>query len=377
MVIDTRTNKRARSASEPGTGRGRVDLQAVFLSPTATLRDAILCLERNSTGICLVVDEERRLSATITDGDIRRAILNGCDLDFGVSAFAHRAPSNPYQAPVTAPVEATQSDILRLMTRQTLRHIPLLDNMRRVVDLALMSDLVAQQTQAVTAVIMAGGLGTRLRPLTDTIPKPMLPLGDRPLLQRLVEQIRDAGVERIVISTFWRPEVIVDHFGDGDRFGVDITYLYEKELSGTAGSLRLLDKVDTPLLVINGDIVTKVDLRSLFGFHRENNAEFTVGSRQYEMCVPYGVIDSDGIDIQRLREKPKLQFFVNAGIYFMQPEVLQRIPSEGRFDMTDLIDQLIARQQKVVSFPIHEYWIDIGHHGDYDRAQADVQASYF
>ena len=377
MVIDARISKRARSASEPGFGRKLADLQTVFIGPDATLRDAILCLERNSTGICLVVDDERHLSATITDGDIRRAILSGCELDADLNSIIHRAPNNPYQTPVTAPVGTSHSDLLQLMTRRVLRHIPLLDRSKRVVDLALMTELVAERSLDVTAVIMAGGLGTRLRPLTDHIPKPMLPLGDRPLLQRIIEQIRAAGVARVIISTYWRPEVIVNHFGDGSRFNVDISYLYEKELSGTAGSLRLLDMVDTPLLVMNGDILTKVDLRALFGFHQENDAVFTVGSRQYEMCVPYGVIDTEGIDIQRLREKPKLRFFVNAGVYFMQPEAVHAIPPEGRFDMTDLIDHLIAKKRKVVSFPIHEYWIDIGHHGDYDRAQTDVQARSF
>jgi NDP-sugar pyrophosphorylase family protein len=221
---------------------------------------------------------------------------------------------------------------------------------------------------------MAGGFGTRLRPLTEDTPKPMLLVGDRPMLERTIEQLKKAGIHRVDLTTHYKPEAISKHFGNGDEFGVTIRYVHEDQPLGTAGALGLLGDSQEPLLVINGDILTHVDFRAMLKHHREHKASLTVGVCRYDLQVPYGVIECHGPDILGISEKPKMPFLVNAGIYLLEPKVRKYIPAGKRFDMTDLIQSLIHADRKVVSFPIVEYWLDVGRPGDYARAQEDVRS---
>jgi NDP-sugar pyrophosphorylase family protein len=258
------------------------------------------------------------------------------------------------------------------MQQSMVRQVPLLDEEDRVVDLLTFEDLVPEQRMPVQAVIMAGGLGKRLRPLTDDLPKPMLPIGGEPLMERTIRQLRDTGIHRVHVTTHYRPEKVMDHFGDGSNFGVQLNYVTEEQPLGTAGALGLLDTPSEPLLVINGDIITAVDYRALFAFHREHEADLTVAVRQYELQVPYGVIHAQDALVSRVEEKPQLQFLVNAGIYLLEPGVFRYIPRSEHLDMPDLIHRLVEDGRTVVSFPVREYWLDIGQLADYERAQQDV-----
>jgi NDP-sugar pyrophosphorylase family protein len=262
--------------------------------------------------------------------------------------------------------------LLALMRRHGVRHIPLLDARQRVAGLVLLEELVPEDRLCLQAVIMAGGKGTRLRPLTDNVPKPMLPIGNRPLLEHTIERLREAGVSRIHIATHYRPEKITEHFGDGRRFGVDVRYVTEPAALGTAGALGLLEGTDEPLLVINGDILTNLNIKAMLSFHIEHGADLTIAARPYGVQVPYGVIQCDGWSVRAIEEKPAYQFFVNAGVYLIQPGSLCHVPSGRVFDMTNLIERLLVEGRNVVGFPVHEYWLDIGRPPDYERAQLDM-----
>ena len=259
------------------------------------------------------------------------------------------------------------------MEKHSIRQVPLIDDENKVVGLATMEELLPKKTQAVGAVIMAGGKGTRLLPLTNDLPKPMLPIGDRPILAHIIEQLRDAGIKRMNITTHYKPEKIMDYFGDGDALGVQISYLSEESPLGTAGALGLMERSDDPVLVINGDILTQVDFRAMVDFHRQNEADLTVAVRQYEFQVPYGVVECEGTTISAVTEKPSFNFFVNAGMYLLQPTAHSEIKNGEYLDMTDLIQRLLTRNKTVVSFPVLEYWLDIGRFDDYERAKKDLE----
>ena len=349
-------------------------LATVVIGSAVTMREAMECIDRSGRGIALVLDDNQRLAGTVTDGDLRRAILAGLRLEQPVAdVLAQRRTTLPR----TAPVGTADDVLLQLMNETGLRHIPLIDEAGRVVDVAFLNDLVKEYEIPLRAVVMAGGYGTRLRPLTESMPKPMLPVGSKPLLELIVNQLREAGIKHVNVATHYRGEMITDHFKDGEEFGVEINYVREDQPLGTAGALGLLEESDQPLVVINGDILTRVDFRAMHNFHREHEAELTVGVRQYEFCVPYGVINTDGVVVTGISEKPVLRQFINAGIYLLDPSVCRLIPNGQRYDIPELIERLVADNRRVVSFPIREYWLDIGKADHYDQAQADVAAGRF
>jgi len=253
----------------------------------------------------------------------------------------------------------------------------LLNDVDQVVDVALLSELVKEYELPLRAIVMAGGYGTRLRPLTDDLPKPMLPIGDRPLLEIIVNGLREAGIRQVNVATHYKGEMIAEHFKDGQDFGVDIRYVHEDRPLGTAGALSLLEESEEPLLVINGDILTRVDFHAMLDFHREHNADLTVAVRQYEFRVPYGVIDTDGTAVKGISEKPLFRQFINAGIYLLNPSIRHLIPNGQHYDIPDLIHQLLKENRPVVCFPIREYWLDIGKSDHYDQAKIDVAAGRF
>jgi dTDP-glucose pyrophosphorylase/CBS domain-containing protein len=349
------------------------DIASLFVGPGTSIHDVIACIDGNDTGIALVVDGERRLLGTITDGDIRRALLDGLALDAAAREVLSRKPARAPQQPTTAPVGTSQADLLDLMNQNQLRQVPLVDLQGRVVDIALLPDLVEQYQLPLRALVMAGGLGTRLRPLTEDRPKSMLPIGGRPLLEVIVRQLRDAGIRRVNLATHYKSEVIARHFGDGRDLSVEIDYVKEDQPLGTAGALSLLEDSDEPLLVINGDILTQVNVSAMLEFHRANHADMTVAVRPFDLQVPYGVVHTDGMSITRIDEKPLVRYFVNAGIYLINGDLCRLVPPGDRCDMTDLIGRAMAEGRRVISFPLHEYWLDIGRAEDYARAVSDAE----
>lgn len=349
------------------------DLNLVCVPPRTPLKEAIRRIDANMRGIVLVVDQENHLLGTVTDGDIRRALLLGMDLEGPVETLLKQKSSSPYARPISMPRGTARSKLLQIMQRRKIFQVPLVDEENRVVDLVTLNDLAGSSPQTPAAMIMAGGFGKRLWPLTEEIPKPMLPVGDQPLMAHIIEQLREAGIRHVNISTHFMGDKIKEHFGDGSQFGISIEYVTEERPLGTAGALGFIEPPGGPILVVNGDVLSRVSLRAMFAFHQEQQADLTVGVRKYDIEVPYGVVEIKDTRVTKFSEKPVLHFFINAGIYLVSPSVVPLVPKGERFDMTDLIERLLKENRRVVSFPIVEYWLDIGQKADYERAQKDFQ----
>jgi dTDP-glucose pyrophosphorylase/CBS domain-containing protein len=348
------------------------DLTPFLIGPDTTIREAMVRIDANQRGIVLVVGPDRRLLGTVTDGDIRRAILSGLDLELTVSALVDRKPARVNQPPLTVTVGTSVPELLETMNRHDVRHLPIVDG-DRIVDIAFLADLIKEYQLPLRAMIMAGGFGTRLKPLTDQTPKSMLRVGDRPLLELIVRQLQQAGIRRVNLATHYKADVIEQHFGDGTEFSVDIQYVNEHRPLGTAGAIGLLSASHEPLLVINGDILTQLDFAAMLEFHRTHGADMTIAVRPSEFHVPYGVVETAGVDVVAVSEKPVMRYFVNAGIYLLNPDVCEFVPNGQHYDMPDLIGRLIAERRRVISFPVHEYWRDIGKTDDYRQAVADAE----
>lgn len=344
------------------------DWKLVRLSPQDSLLTAMEVINRTAYGIALVVDDRDRLLGTVVDGDIRRAVLRGTSLQSPVEGSMKVNP-------VTAEADQAPEAYLSLMLSHKIQQLPLSGKAGEVVALVLLKDLQSELAGGLKAVIMAGGLGTRLRPLTDATPKSMLPVGDRPMMEHVLDRLCESGIHEVVVSTHYKGEVIQDHFGDGSSLGVNIQYVNEEQRFGTIGGLRLMRAhLTEPFLVINGDILTSLDFSVMRLFHHQHQAEMTVAVRKHDVHVPYGVVQVEGSSVVGLDEKPTMALFINAGIYLINPGVIDSIPEGRSFDATDLIMTLIRNQRRVEAFPVLEYWKDIGHHPDYEQANADLQA---
>ena len=351
------------------------ELEPLLLRTDATVRGAMECIDRNQIGIALVVDVEHRLLGTVTDGDIRRAMLADVALDAPVGLLLERQQELHADRPIplTAPVGAHPAELVALMQRYDVRQIPLVDERGCVESLSLLRDLVELEGPPLRAVVMAGGFGTRLGDLTRETPKPMLPVGDRPLLERIIEQLRDAGIGHVNLTTHYRADEISRHFGNGESLGVEIEYVSEEQPLGTAGALGLIES-DAPILVMNGDILTRVDFKAMHRFHDEHVADMTIAVRPYEARVPYGLVEIAGSRITSIAEKPLARGFVNAGIYLLNPDVCRLVTPGESLDMPRLIERLLEDGRTVVGFPLREYWLDIGRLADYEQALLDVES---
>ncbi len=338
-----------------------------MVPPEATIRNTIKHITESTLQIALVVDNECRLLGTATDGDIRLGILNGFELNDPVEKIMNRTPH-------VCGREKGRDEILATMKLKRFHHMPIVDEKGIVIGLELLDDLVKPTPRQNAAVLMAGGLGTRLHPLTDTCPKPLLQVGDRPILETILLNLIDYGIDKFYFSVNYMAKMLMDHFGDGSDWGVEIIYLQEKERLGTAGSLSLIsERPDSPLLVMNADLLTKVNFNDLFDFHTLHQPVATMCIREYDFQIPYGVVDIDQHRFLGIQEKPVTQFFVNAGIYILEPEVIDHIPQNKYFDMPQLFKILQQRSSEISVFPIREYWIDIGQMHDLIRASNDFE----
>lgn len=353
-------------AEDEFMAKSRERVESVVINPSASIAEAIAGLNDAGTGALALCSHDRKLEGLLTDGDIRRAILRGVSLETACGKIASLEP-------VSVRGMIAANDALNLMNQKDINHLPVVDDEDRIVQFVLRKDLASDRCLGLSAVVMAGGFGKRLLPLTEQVPKPMLPIGDRPLLELTIQQLRRSGIHEVNLTTHYLPENIINHFGDGEAFGVKLNYAKEDHPLGTAGGLKLLKRANGPFLVINGDILTGVSFQEMLDYHRKYSAELTVGVRKYEMKVPFGVVECDDIRITQLQEKPTLNFFVNAGIYLLQPSAYDYIPEGQHFDMTDLIQKLLEADRPVISFPIMEYWLDVGRPDDYLKAQEDVK----
>jgi dTDP-glucose pyrophosphorylase len=347
------------------------------LSPDSLLVDAVRAIETSRRRMAVVADEHGGLLGTLTDGDIRRSLLAGGSLDTPVSQAMNRSP-------VSAEVGSADGYILDLLRKANVMALPLVDEAGRYQRLVHITDLehrgedegVEDARGFSFAVIMAGGEGTRLRPLTNDIPKPMVEIGGVPMLERQIERLSRAGVKRVYLSVNYLSHVIEEHFGDGSGLGLEIRYLREQERLGTAGALSLLpEQPSGPIIVMNGDILTTSDFGSLYAFHKSYGAHITVGAVDYRVNIPYGVIRADGPFVTGLAEKPSQRFLCNAGIYALSPESLQLLGGVTFTNITDLIETCLERKLPVAVFPVHEYWSDIGTPDDLEKARLLFSAS--
>jgi NDP-sugar pyrophosphorylase family protein len=279
--------------------------------------------------------------------------------------------------PVTASTGASREVVLGVMRRHDILQVPIIDSEERVVKVEFLQDFTHQDVLENPVLVMAGGMGTRLQPLTKDVPKPMLKVGSKPILETIVVQLVDAGFQNLFISVCYMGEVIRRHFGNGQTWGINIEYLEEDKPLGTGGALKLLPAniSKAPLLVMNGDILTKVNFRRLLEYHSEQKADLTICVRSYDFQVPYGVVEIDKNRVKSLQEKPIQSFFVNAGIYVVDNEINLRIKSNTAIDMPDIINQHIDAGRNISAFPIHEYWLDIGVMEQYKKAQRDIRKS--
>jgi dTDP-glucose pyrophosphorylase/CBS domain-containing protein len=362
LEVLLRTELATRDAVEEASARR---LESVIVDPDTPIAAAIEQLDRAGTGALLLCPEDGKLVGLLSDGDLRRALMRNVPLTDPVRTIA-------IEAPITAAFGTSMPDALDLMVEREIDQLPLVDDEGRVVDFVLRRDVAVDARPELTAVIMAGGFGKRLMPLTENTPKPMLPVGDRPVLERTVRQLRRSGIRDVSMTTHYLGDHIEEHFGDGHAFGVRINYANEDQPLGTAGGLRLLDRPAGPFVVVNGDILSGVPFDKMLEYHQDHDAEMTVGVRRYVIDVPFGVVESDGVRVRALKEKPSLTFFINAGIYLLEPTAWDRIPEGVRFDMTDLIEALVDEDHLVASFPIIEYWLDMGRPEDYQRAQDEL-----
>lgn len=339
------------------------------LDITAPLVEAIRAIEASRRRISVVVSDDGRLVGTLTDGDVRRCLLAGGNLETPVSQAM-----NP--KPMVAPSGSSDRYLIDIMRRGNILAIPLLDLAGRFVKLVHLTDLAPAdaenaETDFAFAVIMAGGEGMRLRPITENIPKSMVDIGGVPLLERQIRRLANAQLRRVYLSVNYLSHVIEDYFGDGTDFGMEIRYLRECEKLGTGGALSLLpERPATPIMVMNGDILTASDFGSLSAFHRSYNAEVTVAAIEYHVNIPFGVINNDGPYVTGLVEKPSQRFLCNAGIYVVSPSAFELLPQRKPFDMTDLIDACLLEARPVAVFPVHEYWSDIGTPADLDKVRS-------
>jgi dTDP-glucose pyrophosphorylase len=341
------------------------DISELCIAPTQSVRDTIALIGANRGQIALVVDVQSRLLGVVTDGDVRRGILRGVDLDASVVEIMNSSPH-------VASENDTSATVIDTMREFTVRQVPVVGTDGAVISLFTLDNLKHPVHATTPVVLMAGGRGQRLFPLTKDVPKPMLPIGGVPLLEIILRNLAAQGFVNIYISVNYLADVIMQFVGDGSKFGLNVNYVHEEKPLGTAGALAALAGVITePFIVMNSDLLTQVNLRELLSFHRKRGAKGTIGVREHVFEIPYGVVVLDGAFVQSMEEKPLHRSLVNAGIYALDPVALELLSLDEYLDMPTLLTQLMGRGHNVAAFPIHESWLDVGRPEDLDLAQSN------
>ena len=338
----------------------------ILISPDRSIREALLRIDAIGSQMALVIGQDARLVGTVSDGDIRRGLLKGLSLADPVERCMHLEPH-------FARATDSKDSVLAIMRRERLHQMPILDDADHVVGMEVLDDHLLPTARENWIVLMAGGLGTRLGELTKTTPKPMLPVGGRPLLETIVRRFVDQGFVNFYLSVNYMADVIERHFGSGERFGARIRYLREIKRMGTAGSLSLLpDLPAEPLIVANGDLLADIDYAHMLDEHVDSDVAATMGVSEYESQIPYGVVHRENGFVTRIEEKPVHKSLISAGVYVLSPHSLGLIPHDTFFDMPSLFEALIACECKVSTYKVHGYWLDIGAIPDYQKANSDI-----
>lgn len=340
------------------------NIKKITINEDATIKKALKVISKGNIKIAVVVDKKGKLLGTLTDGDIRRGFLRGLDINSPIKSIV-------FKKPLVVKKNDIKENIFEIALKKKIYQIPIVDKKFKLIGIHLLDELVESKKKNNLVVIMAGGRGMRLRPLTKNIPKPMLKIGNKPILQTILEKFIESGYNNFVICVNYKSKVIVDYFGNGKKFGAQIEYIHEKIRMGTVGALSLYKKkIKEPFFVINGDILIDFDFKKMMQFHQENNSKATMSIKQYNITLPYGEVKLKNTNITSIIEKPKHKFFVNTGIYVLDPKCISLIPKKF-YDMTSLFKKMISKKNKVVSFPLGENWIDIGRYGDYKKANLE------
>ncbi len=334
-----------------------------LLPPGSTIQQAIQCLEQSGLKIALAVDDVGTLLGTISDGDVRRGLLRGCALGDPAELIMFRDPL------VVSPHTGSDT-VRRLMLENSVFQMPIVDDEHRVVGLDVIEEMVVAVDRPNLVVVMAGGKGTRLGIHTLSCPKPLLPIGDKPIIDHIIERARQSGFHHFVVAIRHLGSMIEEHLGDGSALGVHVAYAREHQALGTAGALSLLDPRPTePILVSNGDVLTDLRYSEILDFHLQHGAFATMAVRSYEWRHPFGVVRTQGLDITGFEEKPLFHSHVNAGIYVVDPAALDYLEYGGYCDIPTLFERLRAADRKAIVYPMHEDWLDIGSPADLERAR--------
>lgn len=334
-----------------------------------TLADAIRSLDRSGLQIALVASPDYGLIGTLTDGDVRRGLLRGLTMDSSIESIVFRTP-------LVVPPELGRESVLHLMRANRIHQLPVVEASRRVVGLHVWGELVEPVRRSNMMLIMAGGKGTRLRPHTEHCPKPLLPVGGKPMLEHIIERAKSDGFSHFVLAVHYLGHMIEEYFGDGSRMGISIDYLHEERPLGTAGALSLLSSIpDTAFVVSNGDVLTDIRYGELLEFHNRHAAVATMAVRLHEWQHPFGVVRTDGVDIVGFEEKPIARSHINAGIYVLNPEALHVLVADEHCDMPTLFSRLQERAARTIVYPMHEPWLDVGRAADLERARAQHPSS--
>jgi len=331
----------------------------------ATIEEAIERLDQAALQIVLVLSPEGKLIGTITDGDIRRGLLRGLDLGSSIDSIIHRDA-------FVVPPEMEREMVLQIMQANKLHQLPVVDEKRRVIGLHTWDELSGCPERDNVMVVMAGGLGTRLRPHTEKCPKPLLMVAGKPIMEHIIVQAKNDGFNRFIVSTHYLSHMIKDYFGDGDKWGVSIEYINEEEPLGTAGALSYIKShVDKSFVVTNGDVLTDIRYSELLGFHARHDAEATMAIRLHEWRHPFGVVEIDGVEIIGFEEKPIARTHVNAGVYVLNSTVLELLPEGQHCDMPSLFQAVKQQGWRTIAYPMHEPWLDVGRPDDLEKARVE------
>ncbi len=341
--------------------------EQLLISPHTKISDAIFNLDKCGKRVVIVVDENRLLLGTLTDGDIRRALIKQVSLDLPVNQIMCKTPK-------VVQNNWASDQVQIIMEQHDLLHIPIVDENGSVVGLETLQEIYKRHFFDNPVLLIAGGFGKRLYPLTENCPKPLLNIGDKPILTLIIERFKTAGFHTFFISTHYLHDMIEKTIGDGSKWGVTIEYLYEEKPLGTGGALGLLpmDQINAPLIMMNADLLTEINFENLLSYHKEHQGIATICGRKYEHVVPYGVIQSNGFKVISIEEKPTHRFFINAGIYVIEPELIHRMIPGQRIDMPTILEHQLSIGNSVNLYPIHEYWLDIGRIEDFNLAQLDI-----
>ena len=344
-------------------------IEKIKITKDATIKQALKVISDGSFRIAIIVDKKDKLLGILTDGHIRRGFLKGLDINSSVKSII-------FKKPIIAKKKDTREKLLKIALSKKIYQIPVVDSNGKAIGIHVLDELIQPKNKSNKVVIMAGGKGIRLRPLTKNIPKPMLRVGKKPILQTIIEKFKESGYENFVICVNHLSKVIKNYFGNGTKFGVKIEYIHEKKRMGTAGALSLFKtKLTEPFFVINGDLMINLDFEKMLDFHNENNSKATMCIAEYNLELPYGEVKLNNEKIVSIEEKPIHKIFVNAGVYILDPKCIELIPKTF-YDMPSLFKKIIANKKKTISFPIHEYWVDIGRFDDYKKAKLEYSKMF-